>query len=781
MLFGGVNGTSLSANTEVYNEATNIWNPLTPPTAPSARADFAFASNDSGRTAVLFGGIVDVTDLRPDNSTWVYSFTQKTWTNVTSGVAPPAREDAAFAIDPTAGFALLFGGWNRDFGPTSTVTYNDLWEFDLSSDVWTELDSQGSVPPPLEGASLAWEPQDGTFLLYGGCYPCSSSIWSLDPATVTWTKLPSAGGAVPSPRASGVWSWDPVDQAAVLFGGTNGQETFNDTFEYIPATNGWINESTPTAPSARSVPAYTWLNVTGNETLLLAGGSGTPAVTPALWRLAPTANLSVEVQNASNGAAVSGARVSIGSAFEGTTDASGFLNLTQVNPVEILMHVSRLGYAVAGSSFWLSPASSTSVQFDLSPVAPSDVSFHLLAYGTTVSLGGVVVNLTVDHQFLDESPVTTDASGWANYTQVPTESPAPLAAAVATSLENYTATQNFSLPSGSNLELTLEMTPYPRLEIEVDGLLANATRVPVQNAQVTESGLPIGQTRPTGWLNTTSPFPGGSVVLVVSAFGFATNTSNVTLPFAGTFLDRFLLSGLPFGNISVTVLDKVTHQPIIGAVAEATGQANRTTVAAHIIRGTNLKLPAPLSVPPGYYFISVRAYGYFPYNSSAPLLVSSRAVISLIVNLTLLPGANVSVLVHDRATGLPLSNASVAMGSLGPNRTNAEGWVNFTNVHFGIANVSVVDPGYNINNTTVALAPYEEIPEYLVNLTPLSPSTSGPSGGELLGAFTPAPYVVVLFLAVVGAVVFLLVLRVETRRTGSADEESIGGPGREEG
>ena len=781
VLFGGANGSSLSANTEAYNESTNTWSRLTPPAGPSARADFAFASNVTARTAVLFGGIVNGTDLQPDNSTWIYSFTQQTWTNVTLGTAPPAREDAAFAIDPTSGFAFLFGGWNRDFGPTSTVTYNDLWEFGLSSHVWTELDSQGSVPPPLEGASFAWDPQNGTLLLYGGCYPCSSTIWSLDPSTVTWTKLPSAAGAVPSPRGSGAWSWDPVDQAEVLFGGTNGLETFNDTFVYLPTSNSWINESTSSAPSSRSVPAYAWLNVTGNETLLVTGGQGPPTVAPALWRLAPTANLSVEVQNASSGAAVSGARVSIGSAFEGTTNASGFLNLTEVNPVEIVLNVSRVGYAVAERSFWLPPASSTSVGFSLTPVAPSNVSFHLLANGTTEALGGVVVNLTVDHQFLDESPVTTDSSGWANYTRVPTESPAPLAVAMATSIENYSTSQNFSLPSGSNIELTLNMTPYPRLEIEVAGLLANATQAPVQNAQVTENGISVGQTRPSGWLNTTSPLPGGPVVLFISAYGFSTNTSNVTLPYQGTFLGRYSLYGLPFGNIIVTVLDNVTHQPIVGATAEARGEANRTTVAAHVIRGTGLKLPAPLSVPPGYYFVSVTAYGYFPYNSSTPILVPSRADISLYVNLTLLPGANVSVLVHDRATGLPLSNAIVEMGSLGPNRTDAHGWINFTNVHFGITNISVSDPGYENNTTAVALAPYEQVPEFLVNLTPLAPgSTSGPFGGELLGGFTIAPYLVVLLLTVLGAVAFLLVLRVETRRAADGGEESVGGARREE-
>ena len=780
VLFGGVNGSSLSDSTEVYNESTNAWTLLTPSPRPSARADFAFASNVSGRFAVLFGGVVNETDLRPDNSTWVYSFSLRTWMNVSSGTAPPAREDAAFAIDPLSGAAFLFGGWNRDFGPTSTVTYNDLWKFDPTSHVWMPLESQGNVPPPLEGATFSWDPLIGTLLLYGGCYPCSSTIWSLDPTTATWTELAPAAGVVPAPRASGAWSWDPVQGSDVLFGGTDGQGSYNDTYEYLPATNTWVREAPLYAPSARSVPAYAWLNVSGNETLLLAGGYANPAVGPALWRLAPTANLSIEVQNASDDAVVSGARVDIGTVFEGTTNASGVLTLTDVNPIETALRVARLGYAVAERSFWLAPASVTYVNLSLTPVAPSDVSFHVVSNGTNVSLAGVSVNLTVDQQFLAPSPIATDALGWANYSGVPTESPAPIAVAVATSIENYTATQNFSLPSGSNIALTLNLTPFPRLEIEVTGFLANSTQVPVQNAEVTESGLPLGQTLPNGWLNTTSAFPGGPTHLSISAYGFATNASNVTLPYQGTFVDRFSLAGLPFGNMSVTVLDNDTHQPISGAVVEATGQSNRSTVATHVLQGTKHRLPAPLSVPAGYYLVRVTAYGYYPYLTSTAILVSPRALVLLVVNLTLLPGANVSVLVHDESTGLPLSNANVSLGGLGPNQTDAGGWINFTNVHFGLANVSVSASGYYNNTTTVALAPYQDIAEFLVNMTPVSPGGGGPSGSPLLGGLTAVPYLVVLLITVFGAITFLLLLRVETRRVDRRTEEPLVRPPRDE-
>lgn len=766
VLFGGETGGVLSRATQVYNESTNSWSVLTPSSAPSARSDFAFGANESGRVAVLFGGLVNATTLRVDNSTWLYHFPTRSWVNVSASVAPPPREDAAFAVDPVAGFALLYGGWNQNYTPTSTETFSDLWKFSFASDSWTQLHPSGTTPPPLQGAMFSWDPLTGLFLLYGGCYPCSSSVWAYNPVSGTWSLLPAAGGAVPAPRADGAWSWDPVDDAAVLFGGTNGATTFNDTFEYLPSNNSWVEQAVSFAPSPRSNVAAAWLNVPGNETLLLSGGREPSPLGPDLWRLAPTANLSLLVRNSSSGLPLPSARIVLDGSFGGSTDAAGYLNLTQVNAIETVVNVSLLGYADAELTFWIAPASSTAEEFDLEPVAPANVSVRVVMNGTGLPVDGARVNLTVEGQLISGPSETTDPRGYLNYSYVPSARPAPNATVVASSPLNYTASTSFPLFPGSDLRLVVNLTRYPWLELEVTGLLANQTLAPVQYASVSEDGTFLDLTGTNGWLNITSRDPGGNVTIGITAEGFAPFASHVTLPRSGNFSALYQLQGFTFGRIEVTVLDQKSGATIVGATVRGTSVPLLSSVAVTVVAVSRIIGPATLFVPPGYYSVNVSAYGYYPFNTSSPLAVGSNAVVPLSVNLTLLPGADINVLVRAAGGGPPLPSARVVMGSLPASLTNSAGWSNFTNVHFGPTVLSVSDPGYANNSTTLLLDPEERIPEYLVNLTPLPVGTSGPGngsgpfGGYLPSGATVWPYVLVLVLTVVGALVYLLLLRV---------------------
>jgi Galactose oxidase, central domain len=784
ILFGGQNGRSLSATTQLYNESTNMWSTIIPSPEPSARSHFAFAANESGRVAVLFGGVVNASSLRVDNATWLYLFASRTWTNVSSVVAPPSREDAAFAIDPQGGFGLLFGGWNQNYTPTSTLTYSDLWKFDLTTNRWSQLHPSGSTPPPLHGATFVWDPASGAFLLFGGCYPCSSAIWQWNPLSGLWSLLPPANGTVPAPRQDAAWSWNPVDSAAVLFGGTNGAASYNDTFEYLPGTNAWIRQTPALAPSQRFASASTWLDVPGNETLFLSGGNGSSSTEPDLWRLAPSANITLLVQNASSGLALASARVLLDTSIQGTTDSAGYLNLTQLNPVETTVNVSRLGYADAERAFWLPPASSTFEGFKLTPVAPARVSVQVVANFTSVPLANVSVNLTVEGQDIAGSPQSTGASGFANFTNVPSARPAPNATVVAVSGENYSASKTFQLPPGSQVKVVLALTPYPSLHFEVTGLLANLTVVPVRQANLTEDDIYLGSTQATGWFNATSVLPGGNVTFGVSAEGFRPADRFVQLPHSGNFSVFVQLLGIPFGRFEVRVLEQVTDRPVEGATVVATANPEFTSVASTVVAATNSSGFANLPVPEGSYWVNVSAYGYFPYNSSLSHGVLSNSTVVFAVLLALLPGANVNVFVQAANWGPPIAGARVVMGTLPPTFTNAFGWANYTNVHFGWTIINVSHPGYFNNTTTRFLAPYENIPELLVNLTPL-PVVSvvrgagpGPFGNDLPPITMLWPYLVVLALTIAGTMVYLLALRIARGTEAEAVESTSESPKR---
>jgi len=344
VLFGGQSLGVLDSSTQVYNETTNSWTFLHPSSSPAPRSYFAFGADPSTRVAVLFGGIVNASSLQVDNSTWVYQFENETWVNVSASVAPEPREDSAFAIDPTAGYGLLYGGWNQDYSPTSSITYSDLWRFTLSTDSWSRvLPAPASpLPPPLHGARFTWDPVANEFDLFGGCYPCSNVVWQFSPVTGVWSEVSAPSGTLPGARADSSWNWDPVNQADVLFGGTSSAVSFGDTFEFLPTGDHWTEIEPTVAPSARFASASAWLNVTGNETLLLSGGN-TSLPVPDLWRLAPTSNLSIRVVDFDNDSPISGANVSVDGLPPLPTNQIGYLNLTQLNATETFLNVTKLG------------------------------------------------------------------------------------------------------------------------------------------------------------------------------------------------------------------------------------------------------------------------------------------------------------------------------------------------------------------------------------------------------------------------------------------------------
>ncbi len=765
VLFGGSSGYALLNATQLYNESTNAWTTLSPPTAPSPRANFAFASNDSAGTAVLFGGEVDLSTGQVDNSTWSFDFATGDWTNLSGPGAPPAREASAFAIDPAAGVGLLFGGWNPDYTGTSAVIYDDLWAFHFASDTWTELTPAGARPPPLQGAMLAYSGANGVFLLYGGCFPCSSDVWSFSLGSGAWTELGPPSGSVPPPRESASWALDPVSGEYVLFGGTNGESAMNDTWLFNASADVWALDASVAAPSPRVAPASAWLNVSGNETLLLSGGANGTFLPRDLWRLAPTATLEIEVWDQPGGVALGGAQVVIDGGPPLSTNRSGDVDLSLVNPIETTIGVSHLGFADQDRAFWLAPDSVTVEYFGLDTVAPADLSVLVVSNETGAPRPGATIALQVAGQTINESSPETDGLGYANFTGVPTESPAPNATLTVTAVDNYSTSQTFPLAPGASVDRLVNLTAYAFLHLSVVGVLATDVIVPLVHAIVLEGTASIGETTAAGWLNVSSARPGGNVSWSVSAPGFAGLTETKPLPATGDYNHTFQLEGYPFGKIAASTFDGSTATLIAGAIVTASANLSLSSVNYTATGETSITGVTTLRVPQGFYNLTANAYGYYPSSLPGSTEVAEDASVGVSFNMTLLPGANINVEVRGADQGPPLPGARVLMGALAPVSAGRGGWANFTNVHFGPTLLNVTDPGYFNNTTLIVFDPEEVIAEYLVNLTPLPGSHGLGNGSTAFGSVLPdltqlAPYFVVVAALVVGGLVYLLLARV---------------------
>lgn len=137
------------------------------------------ASNDK---LYVFGG-------RSGNATTttlnaLYEFNGTAWTLKTAEAAvgsPPARGGACVAWDFARSKLVVFGG---DSGGATPALLGDTWEWDPTSNAWTNV-TPATSPSPRRFSAMAWEPTTGGMLLFGGDTQLSPSVCAND----TWLLL----------------------------------------------------------------------------------------------------------------------------------------------------------------------------------------------------------------------------------------------------------------------------------------------------------------------------------------------------------------------------------------------------------------------------------------------------------------------------------------------------------------------------------------------------------------------------------------------------------------
>ncbi len=417
LLFGGESSGRLVNTTFAYTEATDGWTTIPTTNAPGPRSDFALAFDPIDSTGILFGGLTNLTSLAVSNETWSYDVTTAQWTSQTLGPAPPAREAAAFAISPSLGVAFLYGGWNRNYTGTESITYSDLWELNLTTFAWTEVTVPGLRPSPLEDAAMLWDPTTARLEMFGGCYPCTSAVWQFNPTALSWTDLGTPSGG-PAARAGASWAYDPTDQEDLLFGGANGGVSYNDTYVFDAVSDTWVAQTLAPRPAARADAASGFLDVPGNETWLLEGGVAGSVTYSDLWRLSATANVSVQVLNATSLRPLAGAKVNLSGRTAGFTNVSGNLTLTQVNAVNQPFDVSEFRFFTRNATIWLAPGRTTNLTVDLTTEPPGSV-FVTVFQPSGTPFVNASVNLTVNGTRINLVPALTNGTGNASFFGVP--------------------------------------------------------------------------------------------------------------------------------------------------------------------------------------------------------------------------------------------------------------------------------------------------------------------------------------------------------------------------
>jgi hypothetical protein len=154
----------------------------------------------------------------------------------TGGTSPAAREDHTWTVDGDRRIAYLFGGRTAD-GPS-----DELWAFDLESNIWTQLSAGGAVPAARFGHTATWVPEVGLVVWSGqGNDGFFADVNAYNPAENAWIELPSLGAA-PDARYGSCASLGPDGELWISHGFT-ADGRFSDTRSYEFASGTWTDRT----------------------------------------------------------------------------------------------------------------------------------------------------------------------------------------------------------------------------------------------------------------------------------------------------------------------------------------------------------------------------------------------------------------------------------------------------------------------------------------------------------------------------------------------------------
>jgi hypothetical protein len=289
LLFGGATNLSIDAEVNLgddisaglgdtweWDPAAGKWTQIQPKAAPSARYGGALVWDSTRSRAVLFGGMeksqVGLQGI-PKQDTWEWDPTTQTWTDRTiAGDKPTPRFGHAMAYDPASGMVVLVGGWDID----STFGLADVWQWDPSTGAWSErlTGSEANLPGARIYASLVTDTARSRLDLVGGEAEVSrdGEIWELDPVAAIFTDRTPTLGKWPPPRASYAMAFCPATGKTYMFGGMADdpyQNVFlDDLWEWDGTT--WSQVQTDVRPSGRSGAAMAYDPL--RKSLILFGG-----------------------------------------------------------------------------------------------------------------------------------------------------------------------------------------------------------------------------------------------------------------------------------------------------------------------------------------------------------------------------------------------------------------------------------------------------------------------------------------------------------------------------
>jgi N-acetylneuraminic acid mutarotase len=224
IMFGGSISLDEQNDTWEYDIASNEWTNLNPASHPDPRKSFCMTYDHDSNMIYLFGGY----DGNKFDDLWVYDVAGNSWSEITTTPKPPARMSGGMVYAGNSKL-ILFGGKGQDLG----VYYNDMWEYDITGDAWTEISISGSQPPEMWGHQIEYLPGENGIILFGGHDSDSyfDDTWKFNLTDNSWQEI-NPDSSIPDERWNHSMAYDESMDSVILFGGNNTGGKYNDTWKY---------------------------------------------------------------------------------------------------------------------------------------------------------------------------------------------------------------------------------------------------------------------------------------------------------------------------------------------------------------------------------------------------------------------------------------------------------------------------------------------------------------------------------------------------------------------
>ncbi len=251
-------------------------------------ARFGHSAVWTGATMIIWGGATSSTDSLGGGAT--YDPSAASWAPISSTGAPGARRSHSAVWTGTE--MIVWGGSAITQGAGAA----DGGRYNPATNTWTPLPSTGA-PTGRFGHSAVWTGKE--MIIWGGGTASTSSLADgarFNPATGQWTAIATANAPGARRDHSTVWTGTEM----IVWGGSTlytGGSVYADSASYDPIADAWSpTVTTGTQPGARFAHAAVW---TGAEMLIWGGatsstatlgGGGRLEVVSDSWSLLPTTN-----------------------------------------------------------------------------------------------------------------------------------------------------------------------------------------------------------------------------------------------------------------------------------------------------------------------------------------------------------------------------------------------------------------------------------------------------------------------------------------------------------